>query len=193
MNDKETIEYLVNENIGLVNYCYSKIADCKAKFFYKNDLLSEGYYTLYLAASQFDSSLGYKFSSYAYTSIFNRMLNCLDKLSPIFRQTASLDKTFGSDSDEDNSFIEDLSLASSLKEDRDTDICEELILKENVKETINEIKEMYKNKPKYLKAIDLFLQDYNYTEIGKELNTSRQDISILFQNIKKKYNKKHKE
>ena len=73
--DKGLINELVESNLGLVNFTIKKyFGGCVGTQEYE-DFYQEGCFALFKAAQSFDSTKGYKFSSYAVTKIYYEILH----------------------------------------------------------------------------------------------------------------------
>jgi RNA polymerase sigma factor (sigma-70 family) len=98
---KRARKILVSKNIGLARLCAHRTmkqrnTDANTNFSYQiSDMISDGQEGLVKAASKFDPSLGFRFSTYAYAWVFSSIQRGLDRNSNTIRtpQYARLEKT----------------------------------------------------------------------------------------------------
>lgn len=76
-----TLEELFYEHENLVYFVYNKHFNSAKNHRYKDDLMQEGRLALWEACSTFDKSKETKFSTFAVTVIYHKMLEVLLKLS----------------------------------------------------------------------------------------------------------------
>jgi len=136
---EEAKNILIEKNLGLLNTIAKKYSQKYELDF--DDLFQEGYFGLKKAVDEFDPMKGYRFSSFAYPIIENKIRDSIRKVVKDQNRTMPLDGK--SDREDDIPLIEKL-------EDRDTKSpIDEIIDREEKKERDRQIEEILnKLKPK---------------------------------------------
>ena len=105
--DKVQRQLLIADNLKLVYHVANKFMPCPKGYMYEfDDLISEGYFGLVVAAKNFNPNLGVAFSTYACKVIESRIKRSLPK----YRLTSaiSLDSPVSKEPEEDTSTIGDV-------------------------------------------------------------------------------------
>ena len=109
---EEAKSTLIEKNLGLLNTIAKKYSEKFELDF--DDLFQEGYFGLKKAVDEFDSTMGYKFSSFAYPIIENKIRDSIRKVVKNQKSTIPLDGK--SDGENDIEGLEDKDTKSPIDE-----------------------------------------------------------------------------
>ena len=183
----DTQKKIVIENMPLVHEVYKNHISIKIKRsrFKSEDLIQVGAVVLMRCVQQFNNELGYKFSTYAYNSIKNKMLNFVMRYSksyivPVNFKLSDYDKlppevsadafSFG---DLYGSYFDNSYLAVEFF----NDFCLE-----------HDYTKTYDKKYNYPEILEMYIQGFTATDIGKQIGVVPSTAASIVNSIKEYIN-----
>ena len=192
--DKITKDKIFNDNLGLV---YNVVRKCFKGYSQEDteDLLQEGFLTLYKVIDKFDESKGFKFSTYACSSIWGSLTKYAETR---LKQKKSTSVKIGKNKYKSIYLeVDILSLDSKVKNYEDATVLDTIECDNNDFDTletelevmwiIEELERVQKHNLKYKdadKIILMKLEGYDYKKIGEILGVSRATVQNRVDAIK---------
>ena len=174
-----TPEELFAENEKLVYFVYNKHFNSSENHLYKEDLLQEGRLYLWKACLLFDDSKNLKFSTFAVTIIYNRMLDYVSRKLSKHSHNISLETNVLQDKEGNTSTLQEYLPAKEEYDDIDLKII------------FWECFETLSNRDRTI--ILLLYKGYKQNQIAKKMKLSQAQISRILKKFKFKMRNQLKE
>ena len=172
--DRELSQKII-DNRKLVYYCFYKLPQNIITIRNEEDIIQEGFITLWRAIELYDESLDVNFSTYACKIILNKLKQAIKIYGRGHDRNVGIEL-----SKEEENYI----VRGSLEESKSFEEVE----RRGLDSLVEEIRRI--SRPRWVNIMDKFMQGYTQTELSKEYGMTRQGINNIFLSIKNRSLKK---